>query len=822
MRRILAFLLLSLVALAPAARAAVPQTIVIDGVNDFLPANLLDNDATDTQSFCGAGIFPMDLGNVYVTNDANFLYVGIEFSKTCFCDMNLGIALDIGTAAGGTTDAFGRKIGFLNVPFKPDWMIYDVTPTNCNTFNFEQIYENVGGAWVARGTTFNPTYGTGSNGLNIFDADTFKEFKLPLSSLGVTTGTVMHIEMWVTQEGATKGPLDALASDAVQLSTPGATTFDTPTVIEMTTMLPYTVLSAVDNVPPTVSSAKAVDFSLLANRQFALATTKVDIQFNEPVDLATAQTPANYTYSGPAPPRTISSAVRDALAPDVVHLTLSAPIAANATAFGISAAGVKDLANNTIVANGVTNKGSFFIQNLQFNGNFALGLCSGQFAPADTFAIEGNLAPLTFSLCDNGLMLDANADSVYTLSVPFALPVNPGTGKGEADLEWKFSNKCTTFEPLGSNRTFHITSDSGATARLSAAWNNDDPSLHTSRAVDVIFKVNAALAAPGPASVITLLGSSAPLAFTQPGVPMLDNGVAPDAVAGDKIYTARVTFPKCSLKNIGWKVDFDGVIECAGQGDRGLVLDDVLFSSATPQVLPARGIDRCVVTDKPLTVVFSVRADQFYPPTSPTDTVAIRSSSAPLDFGFNAPAGVMRDDGVSPDARANDGVFTRSVTFPEATPLRTEFKYWTAGDFECAGFGNRVLVLDDVLMSSAVPVVRLQDTYDFCADLTGVPPGIEPGNATTFGVLRPVMPNPVSRSARFGFELNRAGRVALDVFDITGRRVTRLVDTELGAGVHTAAWDGRDARGVRLGPGLYIYQLSMGGQRLSRRLIVTH
>lgn len=50
MRRILAFLLLSLAAVAPAARAAVPQTIVIDGVNDFLPANLFSDDALDTQT----------------------------------------------------------------------------------------------------------------------------------------------------------------------------------------------------------------------------------------------------------------------------------------------------------------------------------------------------------------------------------------------------------------------------------------------------------------------------------------------------------------------------------------------------------------------------------------------------------------------------------------------------------------------------------------------------------------------------------------------------------------------------------------------------
>ena len=41
------------------ASAAIVQTITVDGVNDFDPSNLLGDDAQDTQSNCGTGIFPM-------------------------------------------------------------------------------------------------------------------------------------------------------------------------------------------------------------------------------------------------------------------------------------------------------------------------------------------------------------------------------------------------------------------------------------------------------------------------------------------------------------------------------------------------------------------------------------------------------------------------------------------------------------------------------------------------------------------------------------------------------------------------------------------
>ena len=62
MRRLLApLLLLALAVVATPARAFTPQTITVDGVNDFLPGNLLNDDSFDTQSACGAGIYPIEI-----------------------------------------------------------------------------------------------------------------------------------------------------------------------------------------------------------------------------------------------------------------------------------------------------------------------------------------------------------------------------------------------------------------------------------------------------------------------------------------------------------------------------------------------------------------------------------------------------------------------------------------------------------------------------------------------------------------------------------------------------------------------------------------
>jgi hypothetical protein len=461
-------------ALAAPALAFVPQTIVLDGVNDFDPGNLLDDDRNDTQQGCSPAALPMDLGRVYVTNDNNYVYFGIEFSKTCYCDMNLGLSIDVNSAGGGTTDPFGRKIGWTNVAFKPDWVVYDVTPTNCNTFNYEILYKDSLGTWYNRSQYVNPSWGSGSNGLGIADGDNFKEVRLPLSVLGASVGTPLRLEFWVTQEGATKGPLDALCSDNVQMSRPSTTTYDTTDVVQMSCQLSYTVLNAVDNTPPTVSSAIATAFTVLANKQFALGTNKMDVTFSEPVDLTTSQNTANYAYSGPVG-RTVVGAVRDPAALNVVHLTLNTAISANAAFHNITATGVKDIAGNTIVNNGTTNVGSGFIQNVTFNGDMALNICSGNFSAADTFAVEGNVAPLSFTLCDNAFMYDANADSIFSVTVPFSLPKNPVSGLATADLEWKMTRLCNQYESFPGNRTYTLSSANGSAVTLNVVWNDDVP-----------------------------------------------------------------------------------------------------------------------------------------------------------------------------------------------------------------------------------------------------------------------------------------------------------------------------------------------------------
>lgn len=84
-------------------------------------------------------------------------------------------------------------------------------------------------------------------------------------------------------------------------------------------------------------------------------------------------------------------------------------------------------------------------------------------------------------------------------------------------------------------------------------------------------------------------------------------------------------------------------------------------------------------------------------------------------------------------------------------------------------------------------------------------------------------PNPTGHTTSLRFDLARAGRVDLLVYDLRGRRVAALVEgVPHRAGSHVARWNGRDDRGRAVASGAYFAQLRVDGAPVgeTRRLVV--
>ncbi len=797
---------------APAARAFTPQTITVDGVNDFDSGNLLDADGgdTETKDWCtgtSGNESPLDLGDIYVTNDANFLYFGFQYDHACFCDIDLGIAIDVNTAAGGATDAFGRKIAWDNLVDKPDFYLYDVAPTSCNTYNYEVLYKWTG-SWTVQTD--------GPNGLGIVDNTGFEEGKLSLATLGVAAGDTVHVEFFVTQEGSTKGPLDAACSDGIQLSTPGGTTFDVASPVEMTCMLTYVVQGAADSTPPTLNAARAVGFTVNAQKQISLATSSVDVQFSEPVGTGAA-TAGNYSISNTA--ATVTAASVDGSDPSVVHLTLSSTVMNSGSFYNVTAVNVQDLAGNPIVNNGTGNVAGFFLKDVHFEGNMSVFLLTHS-SPPDSFFVEGSLSPLTFTPKDNALLTDADHDSVYVTDVPISVSRDKGTGKAEASLDWKFYHNGQGYEPR-SNRQFAYSSDNGGVDTVFAYWNDDLPSTVTGHPVDVLFQVDATRFNPGPGDTVGVTGDQSPLPnFATPGILLNDAGTNGDQTAGDKIYAGYVRFPTGSYKYVNYKYTFNGSYECLGQGDRNVYLNDAAYDTVGGTdgalVLPPRGIDRCTVTDKAVKVVFRVDAGYWFG--GPITSVGVNGDRLPLTFDVPS-LNPMADNGVSPDAAAGDDTFTVAVIFPDSTNLIVNYKYLINDGYECMGYPDRVLTLDDVAYSTSVPQVPPVGIWDYCSDITTGLPDL-PGRGGRTLNLAQNYPNPFGSSTVIEFRLDTPGRADLTVFDVAGRKVKSLVSGRTGEGLHVVQWDGRDDAGRSVRPGVYFYTLEVNSTTTTRRMIL--
>jgi hypothetical protein len=79
----------------------------------------------------------------------------------------------------------------------------------------------------------------------------------------------------------------------------------------------------------------------------------------------------------------------------------------------------------------------------------------------------------------------------------------------------------------------------------------------------------------------------------------------------------------------------------------------------------------------------------------------------------------------------------------------------------------------------------------------------------TFG-LSQNYPNPFNPSTEIGYALPEKGRVRIEIYSPTGKRIRTLVDRDRQAGEYTAVWDGADDSGRRVGSGIYVCRMTAG------------
>lgn len=81
-------------------------------------------------------------------------------------------------------------------------------------------------------------------------------------------------------------------------------------------------------------------------------------------------------------------------------------------------------------------------------------------------------------------------------------------------------------------------------------------------------------------------------------------------------------------------------------------------------------------------------------------------------------------------------------------------------------------------------------------------------------------PNPFAHSTELRFELRSSSRVALSVYDVTGRMIATIANGSYGAGPHAVSWNGLDGSGRRVPSGVYFARLQADTFHRTQRLVL--
>ena len=153
--------------------------------------------------------------------------------------------------------------------------------------------------------------------------------------------------------------------------------------------------------------------------------------------------------------------------------------------------------------------------------------------------------------------------------------------------------------------------------------------------------------------------------------------------------------------------------------------------------------------------------------------------------------------GVLSSPAITDGVMYIGAGDGNLYAFGTGLKYTYREDYFYAEVGSNELIMTSFDGGVAVAA----DTINFTVTQTGIT--LEPSSRLALCAS----PNPFYSAASISFELSEPGWTSVTVYDLSGRIVRTLEDSELGTGRHSIVWDGWRENGEPVSAGLYFCRI---------------
>jgi len=80
-------------------------------------------------------------------------------------------------------------------------------------------------------------------------------------------------------------------------------------------------------------------------------------------------------------------------------------------------------------------------------------------------------------------------------------------------------------------------------------------------------------------------------------------------------------------------------------------------------------------------------------------------------------------------------------------------------------------------------------------------------------------PNPFNPTTTIAYSIPENSKVKLTIYNLTGRRITDLVQSQISAGIYSVNWDGTNDTGHPVSSGLYLYTIETDNFRAMKKMI---
>ena len=81
-------------------------------------------------------------------------------------------------------------------------------------------------------------------------------------------------------------------------------------------------------------------------------------------------------------------------------------------------------------------------------------------------------------------------------------------------------------------------------------------------------------------------------------------------------------------------------------------------------------------------------------------------------------------------------------------------------------------------------------------------------------------PNPFNPETTISFELSKPGNVVLNIYNLKGELVKRLINNQMSNGKHSIVWDGKDNNGHICSSGVYCYKIESNGRVEIKKMLL--